>query len=179
MYIIKFTREGETEPKLFSCGECKLLTRVESNAEECCKPRKCSVCNAIIERFRTLCPEHIEAKNFEEAKKIEEVDWDGPVTLDEQFFSSVSEAKETLFDKATEHECAPPVYVYACEEMIGFSIDPADIKENLCVDMEDGFEIDGIDEVYDFCAKWNKNQKQKWWLSTTKLVLLDWENYKS
>lgn len=66
MNIIKFTREGGTEPELFACGKCGVLQSklkfcgaddayAASIAEECCSPRECSVCGLNIERFRTMC----------------------------------------------------------------------------------------------------------------------------
>ncbi len=128
-----------------------------------------------VDRPWTACSECREAKRYENAKKIKAGEWDGPVEFSEQFFSSVSEAQETIFDWLD--GCEPPRYVYACETIKGFSLDAGVIEEGLLEEMEDGFEIDGIQEMYDFVEKWNKEQDQEWWRSTATLVLLDWDGY--
>lgn len=187
MNIINFTREGGTEPELFACGKCGVLQSklkfcgaddayAASIAEECCSPRECSVCGLNIERFRTMCSACAETAKFNKAEKITENNWDGPVEYNEQFFGDVHEAMESIDDLCENPEDRPH-YVNACDKIKGFSFDPGHIEEGLLEEMEDGFEIEGIEEIYKFAEKWNSEQTQEYWMTTSTIVLLDWAQW--
>ena len=142
-----FHKDGRTAG-VFYCEKCRMVKRTQYEAEQCCKPYKCSSCGKDCERqYYTICNEcdrqreiTREQERFAKAEKVTE--WDGPVLYGDTYYESIEDMIETEEDEL-------PDYVWTCTIEKFVEIDVDGILQRIC---ENGYEdfdessLKGIEE---------------------------------
>lgn len=195
MDVKKLFIEGETEPSLWQCGHCGTFYRNEEMATKCCIPIKCSECGkAISQDLTTGCREAVYYNNdkpicyscYDHLRRAKEEIWSEEtynqknkandnkysyVCVDDNFYSDLYDAIQSLWDDGFTKEEIRDTYFYVCETL---PIDKVDIdrelervEENMCIeDFDRQYSWNGLQELYNFIDEWNKKQTYTYYSAT-------------
>lgn len=184
MDAIELVKRGTDEVVLVACGKCGVLASplafaspnlpaARAAAEACCRSKRCKQCDAELEKtyFCTACAacvqanyEAKEARVYEMAIKVPAHEWDGPVFVNDEFFSSVDECLDWLEDNG--HDPAT-TRVYGSVRVDFPKIDAADIVDRAMEDRECG--EDAREQVTDIAGlqsaidAWVAKQAFQYW----------------
>lgn len=170
MNAIELYHKDGKSASVFYCSKCRNVARTEAEAEQCCKPRNCDMCNKeIVEAYYTRCPacrkfmdDQREAERFAKAEKVTE--WDGPVLCegfgyDDGYFESV----EDLYDVIEDDEFERPEYCWTCTETCFLQLDYGDIIEHASQEAYEDWDassVNGKDELKAAIEKFNSVNTQ-------------------
>jgi hypothetical protein len=107
------------------------------------------------------------AKRDQERKdKAEKIDdWDGGVFWGDDYYPSVEEAAEAIWDQTTEED-EPPQYLFVAKQVAMKRLETYDIIEHYYHDLEDGCDyLEGIEELERACQEFNKKNKDIQWFT--------------
>ena len=189
---IAFSRLGG-EPELYSCARCNVvfsglvvgISVAYDLAKKHCMPKICMDCSGPVEKGWLSCGpcrEHNDAerlaKKFEDATKLTEAEWDGPIHVpgmhEDGYFGSIDDLRELFND----NECELPVYVNTCKT-IKFAIDIGQVLEWTDERLERSEDTDltglvDVKELEAFIDAWNAKQTVAvWQFDESRAVVLD------
>jgi len=184
--LVKQTNPDEVVA--YACGSCGTVvgtakshgSNAQGMAERCCAPPACQQCGAVHDRkHRLFCgPCEVareaarEARRFAAAEHIPASDYDGPVYWDGTGNDGYSPSVADLLDWFADEETEPPAYVWACSVRHP-SLDADDLLEHALDDHHEDCDLDAVDELRAFVARWNAQQTDETWdVDVTCAVLL-------
>jgi hypothetical protein len=106
-------------------------------------------------------------RDQERKDKAEKIDyWDGGVFWASNYYPSVEEAAEAIWDHTTEED-VPPQYLFIAKQVTARQLRACDIIEGYYGDLEDdGYDhIEGIEELERACQEFNKKNKDIQWFT--------------
>lgn len=150
---------------IFFCGECRIVHRDESLANQCCSPRFCTRCGVaeqpkyslLCEPCARLASAERERERFEKAEKVEE--WDGWVYCEGTGRDGYSESIEELLDLLEDSGDPIPPYVWTCTAIPFAAVTIDEIKDRICDDAYEDFDADdlsGLDDLKEALDKFNQ-----------------------
>jgi hypothetical protein len=92
----------------FVCSECKRISPSHYLAENCCKPKMCTICGEACEGYWLTHPECTDQKRFEKAEKIHWTNYNGPVFWNETLHMDLYE----FADDVVSSDDGYPEYVH-------------------------------------------------------------------
>lgn len=168
MNVIELTRRGSNEVVAHACGQCRVVTRSQEDAERCCAPRRCATCGETLEHsYCEPCwwkaQKKAEADRFEQATKVPAAAYDGPLLAEgveggdwgDGYFSD----EAALRDACERHNRAVPAYAWACSST-RLTLDAKDILDDSLEQQEaredaiDGIAGSAIEELQAFLTRW-------------------------
>lgn len=144
-----FKQDG-TSAGVFYCGGCRVTYRTQTEAEECCTMRTCSVCKCVIDRYRIMCDACIafhraakESERFAKSDKLTE--WSGWVMVDgygsqDGYFDSV----EALIEWCDDEEVNRPKYAWTCKEIHFVNVNADSIYDDIMDAAYEDFDADDL-----------------------------------
>lgn len=128
------------------CGACRAIWKNSPLAEQCCRPKICSVegCDDVVAEYRTVCEQHLteaEARRMQDRwdKAQDAPFWPHEVIWDdgqERYFGSLNEWSEDVANRVaygaagdTARDIVEAAYVYRCTDR-PLHIDAADVAEH-------------------------------------------------
>ena len=181
-----FHKDGKATG-VFYCTSCRIVSRTQEQAEECCKPRKCSNCKCELpkETYYTGCSDcrvkreaAKEKERFERAEKVSAKEWGGWVYLEDVgdnngYFDSVGE----LLAHFEEEGLELPDYCYVAEPKQWVQAEVYQITQSIEGDAPEDFDfrsLAGLKELKEALEKFNEANANEliWWPNYKKAVLL-------
>ena len=164
------------EVTCYGCGVCGKIYLNKHKSQECCSDKikpTCNVCGCEIEFYRTICDKCLNEKRFNEAEKINYIDYKVDCLYDEnseRYFCDIEEMEEYYYDL---EDGEMPKWAFACDfEKI--ELDAGSILQRETEDHhEDAYDsLVDVDEFHIFIDKWSKKQTGGTYYQDYKKVVL-------
>lgn len=150
---------------VWGCGVCMRAALHEETAERCCK---CNYCGQQIVDRECWQTDHKECRDahsakkamerMEKAEKLEE--WDGGVFWNNEYFDSIRDAEQAIWENSEEGD-EWPEYLYVAKPMPRREVDPYWVYERLLDDNdpENEIELNGMKEFEAACKAFDDANK--------------------
>jgi hypothetical protein len=160
----------------YKCEKCEQLYYTEASAMNCCKSSNCKTCGKEIPKHRDMCEECSDKQRFESAKKYTYEEYvkefpDNYFFYNDNYYPSIEELLEYIYDNSTEDKVEFPEYVYGTNEyIIDIDIESVISDAEYNSNLED-FEFDNTKELIDFVNEWNERNSSKAYQSSYKTIV--------